>query len=310
MARKWPPRGSALSLLLAVGLQVGPCAASAEREGPAKGLTSKTRDEPTALKWRPQWITPSRWELVGVFGASALGTASLLVTGSAPSYGSASTFGFDEATRDALRASSATARANVRTATDVMAGVAFAYPVIGESLVNAAWYRGSHAAAEAMFWIDLEALALGTALASVVKVAVTRERPYGRLCGTELAADSEDCRGADRYYSHFSGHSQTAFTAATLSCVHQQHLPLYGGTPTWIPCGLGYALASTTAVLRVVADRHYLSDIVVGASVGTLVGWAVPAWHYGGRSEGEVSASRIRVSLLPSPSGLVAFGAF
>lgn len=38
----------------------------------------------------------------------------------------------------------------------------------------------------------------------------------------------------------------------------------------------GYALAATSGYLRIAADRHYLTDVVVGAVVGSGIGLAVP----------------------------------
>lgn len=60
-----------------------------------------------------------------------------------------------------------------------------------------------------------------------------------------------------------SGHTATAFTGATL-LAHE-----YGHRSIWIPVA-GYTLASATGVMRVLNNRHYLSDVVVGAAVGIL----------------------------------------
>ena len=60
-----------------------------------------------------------------------------------------------------------------------------------------------------------------------------------------------------------SGHTAMAFTGATL-LAHE-----YGHRSIWIPVA-GYTLASATGVMRVLNNRHYLSDVVVGAAVGIL----------------------------------------
>ncbi len=41
----------------------------------------------------------------------------------------------------------------------------------------------------------------------------------------------------------------------------------------------GYAIAISTGYLRIAADKHYFTDVAVGAAVGTAVGFAVPALH-------------------------------
>ena len=38
----------------------------------------------------------------------------------------------------------------------------------------------------------------------------------------------------------------------------------------------GLAVAAVTAYLRIAADRHYASDVTVGAAIGSLTGFAVP----------------------------------
>ena len=70
------------------------------------------------------------------------------------------------------------------------------------------------------------------------------------------------------------------FALAAVSCSHHAHIPLSGGQ-AWIPCLGGFAVAATTATFRIAGDMHYASDVLMGAAVGTLIGFAVPAFHYG-----------------------------
>ena len=61
--------------------------------------------------------------------------------------------------------------------------------------------------------------------------------------------------------------------------------------------GVGLALASTVGYLRIAADRHYLTDVLAGATIGSAVGFAIPVifhhpdWNY--------RAPRISASPLP-----------
>jgi membrane-associated phospholipid phosphatase len=54
----------------------------------------------------------------------------------------------------------------------------------------------------------------------------------------------------------------------------------YGNRSIWIPIA-GYTAATATGVMRVLNNRHYLSDVVVGAAVGILTAelayWATDA---------------------------------
>ena len=60
-----------------------------------------------------------------------------------------------------------------------------------------------------------------------------------------------------------SEHTATAFMGATL-LAHE-----YGHKSIWIPIA-GYSLATVTGVLRILNNRHYVSDVLVGAAIGIL----------------------------------------
>lgn len=69
-----------------------------------------------------------------------------------------------------------------------------------------------------------------------------------------------------------SGHTATAFTAATI--LHKE----YGLTrsPWWSI--LGYGCATTTGIMRTLNNRHWISDVLVGAGIGVIstdLGYAV-----------------------------------
>lgn len=65
------------------------------------------------------------------------------------------------------------------------------------------------------------------------------------------------------YNSFPSGHTAMAFTSATL--LHKE----YGYLSPWVSIA-GYTAATVTGISRALNNRHWLSDIVVGAGVGIL----------------------------------------
>jgi len=73
-------------------------------------------------------------------------------------------------------------------------------------------------------------------------------------------------------YSFPSGHSAATFAFAS---VLERHLGYRFAWPTVV-------LASYVATSRIVENKHYLSDVVFGAAMGTAVGWTVVGRH--GRS--------------------------
>jgi membrane-associated phospholipid phosphatase len=262
------------------------------------------------LEWDPGW---SRFEapnaaVTGAAAALAIGAAVVGADRDAP-YQTRNAF--DEGARDSLRASSETGRLFARDTADVLLAISASSPVLIDGVANAGFYRRSPEVARELVFIDLEAAAITAALTGVAKVWVSRERPYGRSCGAGLAEDGYDCVDSGRYYSFFSGHASTSFSAATVSCVTSRYVPLWGaGHPYW-PCIASYGLATTTAGLRIVADQHYATDVAVGALIGTSVGFVVPWLHFrggtgdiAGRSEGT------RVSVVPSVNGVIVSGVF
>ncbi len=93
----------------------------------------------------------------------------------------------------------------------------------------------------------LQGLAVTAATVGTLKLLSGRTRPNGAP------------------HSFPSGHTATAFTVAT---VLDSHLGPRIGIPAHI-------LAAATAIARVEHRKHYISDVIFGASVGIAVGLAV-----------------------------------
>lgn len=68
--------------------------------------------------------------------------------------------------------------------------------------------------------------------------------------------------GTDRH-SFPSGHTAMAFMTATMLTKE------YGGKSPWIGIG-AYTAATTTALMRVANNKHWLSDVLTGAGIGIL----------------------------------------
>jgi membrane-associated phospholipid phosphatase len=221
---------------------------------------------------------------------------------------------FDDAARSALRAHSLQARYQFRDASDVGVSLAVTWPFFADSLTTAWWYRGSRDVAEQMALIDLETLAIAGAVQGATNVLVSRERPYGRDCGSaQLPENAIDCRSGQHYRSFFSGHATFSFAGAALICVHHFENELLGAPWDALSCAGGYAVAATTATFRIVSDVHYASDAVLGALVGTAIGYGVPLLHYRHgptHPDATNTTNRVQVMVVPSAGGLGLMGIF
>jgi membrane-associated phospholipid phosphatase len=100
----------------------------------------------------------------------------------------------------------------------------------------------------AMSYDLLDAFLVNWAWTSAFKAAVARERPNG-----------EDDK------SFPSGHASNAFA---LAAVTERHYGWKAGVPA-------YALASLVALSRPQRNKHYLTDVMAGATLGYLVGHTV-----------------------------------
>jgi membrane-associated phospholipid phosphatase len=125
-------------------------------------------------------------------------------------------------------------------------------------------------------WSNFEALWITYGLTEVGRAAFERGRPAGSSRA-----------------SMPSGHAAIAFAAATL--VHREAGPAWG-----IPA---YGVAGLTAWSRVEADRHFPSDVLVGAALGCLVAGAVDSLHFGS-GPGRGIAGRCHLHAGPTDQGI------
>ena len=119
-----------------------------------------------------------------------------------------------------------------------------------------------------------ESLAVSFTLNNLVKYAVRRPRPY---VYDDTLSDAERTK-PDATLSFYSGHTSSSFCMATAySFLFTER---HRGSPLVIPVWLGtHLLAAATGVLRVGAGKHFWTDVLTGAVVGSAVGLIVPWLH-------------------------------
>ena len=84
----------------------------------------------------------------------------------------------------------------------------------------------------------------------------------GATQGLKAVAKVERPNGSDNH-SFPSGHTATAFMTATMLSKE------YGYKSPWISVG-AYSVATATGLMRIANNKHWLSDVMVGAGVGII----------------------------------------
>jgi membrane-associated phospholipid phosphatase len=115
---------------------------------------------------------------------------------------------------------------------------------------------------------------LATAFSSVVTVAAGRPRPF--LYGTKAPLDERN--SADGGLSFLSSHATVSFAVVTSMYLTERRLHPDESLP-YLVLGGGLVLSSFIGTARVMAGRHFITDSIGGAIMGTSVGILVPALH-------------------------------
>ncbi|MCM2322389.1 MAG: phosphatase PAP2 family protein [Oligoflexia bacterium] len=195
---------------------------------------------------------------------------------------------FDEASRGVFRSETLSGRRGAARASDVGLVTMFLAPWALDAFWEAGVRREDWGLSAQVFLVGLEAYATGAAVLALTKNVASRERPYGRECAADPGYD-RGCGREDRYRSFFSGHTSVAFTGAGLLCGDRRYLGLRpeGGA---LGCPIALGVAASIGALRMMADQHYASDVLVGAAVGWASGYLLPYYlHYRGRDAGVVT---------------------
>jgi membrane-associated phospholipid phosphatase len=271
------------------------------------------------VRWDPRW---QRFELANYLSSAGLLAVSIGALAIPPDEERwTETNSFDNSVRNALRLNGRDYQFIARDASDILLAASLNQLLV-DSLVVTWWGHDNGDVAWQMALMSVEALAYNTAVNSLVSGLTSRQRPYAYPIEGTPGADRcvgdanerlEDCFGNKRYRSFYSGHTSVTFAVAGLTCMHHAHLPLYGGgAGDVIACVTGFALAGGTGVLRIVSDQHWMSDVLVGAAIGTFNGLAIP-WllHYRTRDlPKKPKAGEIDLRVLPGPMGATMMGVF
>jgi len=124
----------------------------------------------------------------------------------------------------------------------------------------------------------LEAIAMTSVMTSLIKNVAGRARPF--VSKDTAPHDFEFLRGrreGSDYRSFPSGHSSSAFAAA--SAVTAEAVRWKPALAPYVGVAM-YGGAAMVALSRMYHDRHWGSDVVLGAALGTFSGWKVVQFNH------------------------------
>ena len=126
-------------------------------------------------------------------------------------------------------------------------------------------------------WHTSESIFIASATATVVRGLLGRSRPF--VTSDSNAHDYHPGKGFGelKYRAYPSIHTAASFaTASTLTAEAARR----STRAAWIVGTISYSLATLPGLARMYADKHWASDIAMGAALGAVSGWATVRYHH------------------------------
>lgn len=167
---------------------------------------------------------------------------------------------------------------DARRSSDMGAMMAVAFGVVDSAISRKhdGWRSGV-----VKLTIYAESALTTSALTEIVKQTVQRPRPCTYQAGRRYQ-EALNCSPADddAYLSFFSGHTATTAALSATATYLAFREDTEGGSRGPLTLAGGLALTGFVAVERMRAGKHFPTDVLTGAAVGTAVGVLVPHLHH------------------------------
>jgi membrane-associated phospholipid phosphatase len=141
--------------------------------------------------------------------------------------------------------------------------------------------------------IITEAASIAAMFTQIVKFSSGRERPSVHYLSPAGKAGRS---ASDDNLSFYSNHTSIAFALAVSSGTVATMRGYKLAPLIW---GAGLTVAATTGYLRVAADKHYLTDVIAGAVMGSAIGFCIPYFFHNRQELGE----KVAISAMPLEGG-------
>ena len=158
------------------------------------------------------------------------------------------------------------------------------------------WHNGSLNGSDVgtQFVMLAQVLALESGINLAVRSVALWPRPLVFHSPLDSSLLTKDVGG-----SFYSGHASGAFAVAVFTGIWYDHTHPGSEYAPWVWAG-ALTLATSISALRVAAGKHYPTDVMVGAAVGSLAGWAIPKLHEQSAKSGAPATNLV---FAPIPGG-------
>lgn len=144
-----------------------------------------------------------------------------------------------------------------------------------------------------------EALYLSQSLVRLVKGLAGRQRPQVDIEDPENFKLGRGFGDRDHYRSFPSGHAGMAFAAAAAVTSETSK---WWPKSTWYIAPVMYGGATLVAISRMYDNRHWGSDVVMGAAIGTFSGLKIVRYHHS-HPNNRIDRWLLSTSVLPDGRG-------
>ena len=171
--------------------------------------------------------------------------------------------------------------------------------------------HGSGAGVRGMV-IVAESVAVAGTVIQTVKLLAARKRPFVRYGNaTDGSTPDEgatyDVNNLDSHLSFPSGHTgataAVTFSAAMVATLQDSPSARY----LWAGAGV---LTASVAALRMMAEKHYFTDVLSGAAIGAASGVLVPLLHRKGSALGSDTTAALQLGRSAGGTVVAVSGAF
>lgn len=275
---RWPSGGLATHLALTAWLF---CAAPLAAEASSPPRQPPREATQTAYAWDPQWRRFGPWDYAATAAVlSAYYAVEFSLGPPARAQWTKPVPGIDEPSRNFFRLDTRQARERADRASDVFWYTSVAYPVV-DSIVTPLVRGADFDLIWQMSMMNVQAFAVTSLLIRIPHKTLGRLRPNDLGCQHDPNYDAQCESLSSRLVSFPGGHLAVSTTGAGLTCAHHLHGDLYGGgAADALACGGALGVAWAVAITRLQADRHWMSDQILGGLLGFGVGYGLPTLLY------------------------------